>query len=198
MLAAAGLALVLTACAAAAIPSAAPSPTVAPTPLVTPDPHLEDPATADAILKAIAASGLPLSVSNAIGGDPRWPFVKRFNAAVDNWPLIVTEYKNRATLRAAIHWDRTKPVFDGNPPYTFIGLNILITFGPAAARATPPDANRQAEARQLIGVLDPLLWPIEERALIPLPSRTAMPARTPAASAASPKPGTTATSTSRP
>jgi hypothetical protein len=152
---------------------------VAPTPVVTPDPHLKDPATADAILKAIAASGLPLSVSNAIGGDPRWPFVKRFNAAIDNWPLIVTEYKDSATLRAAIHWNPAKPVFDGYPPYTFVGLNILITFGPAAAKATPPDANRQAEARQLIGVLDPLLWPLDARALIPLPSRTAMPSQTP-------------------
>jgi hypothetical protein len=198
MLATASLLLVLTACAAAAVPSSAPSPTVASTPVVTPDPHLKDPATADAILKAIATAGLPLSVSNAIGGDPRWPFVKRFNAAVDNWPLIVTEYKNSAILRAANHWDPTKPVFDGNPPYTFVGLNILITFGPAAAKATPPDANRQAEARQLIGVLDPLLWPLEERALIPLPSRTAMPAQTPAASAASPKPAKTAKPTTRP
>jgi len=181
----AGLALMLTAC-AASVPSSAPSPTVAPTPVITPNPHLTDPATADAIFSAIRSAGLPLSTSNAFAGAPNAPVVKRINAAVDNWPLIITQYQNMATLRAAVKWDPSKPPAAGSPPYAFVGLNIMVAFGPPSGKPVPPDASRQAQALRLVGALDPLLWPIQQRSVTPIPTATP-PAASPAPSAVKPK-----------
>jgi hypothetical protein len=184
------LAIGLTAC-ASSVPSTAPSPTVAPTPVITPDPHLTEPATADAVFGAIRLAGLPLSVTNAIGGDPNSPIVKQINAAVDNWPLVITQYKDGKTLRTAAKWDPAKPPGSGNPPYAFVGLNIMISFGPTAGVAAPPDANRQAEAQRIIDVIDPLLWPLEQRTVRPVPTRTSVPSTAPASSKpakATPKP----------
>jgi hypothetical protein len=189
--AAAVLALILTAC-AASVPSSAPPPTIAPTPVITPDPHLTDPATADAIFGAIRLAGLPLSITNATGGDPSSPIVKRINAAVDNWPLIITQYRNSATLRAAAKWDPTKPPAAGSPPYAFVGLNIMIAFGPSTGKPATPDATREAQAQELVDLIDPLLWPLEQQSVKPVPTRTAAPPTpTPAPSAkpkATPKP----------
>jgi hypothetical protein len=175
----------LTACASAA-PSSAPPPTVAPTPVITPNPHLTDPATADAIFSAIRSAGLPLSTSNAFAGAPNAAVVKRINAAVDNWPLIITQYKDTATLRAAVKWDPSKPPAAGSPPYAFVGLNIMVAFGPPAGKPVAPDASRQAQAQRLVGALDPLLWPLEQRSVKAIPTSTP-PAATPAPSAGKPK-----------
>jgi hypothetical protein len=183
--AAALLAVMLTAC-AASVPSSAPPPTVAPTPVITPNPHLTDPATADAIFSAIRSAGLPLSTSNAFAGAPNAAVVKRINAAVDNWPLIITQYKNTATLRAAVKWDPSKPPAAGSPPYAFVGLNIMVAFGPPSGKPVPPDASRQAQALRLVGAMDPLLWPIQQRSVTPIPT-SAPPAATPAPSAVKPK-----------
>jgi hypothetical protein len=188
------LALVLTAC-AASVPSVAPSPTATPTPVITPDPHLTEPATADAIFDAIRSSGLPLSTTNAINGDPGSPSVKRINAAIDNWPLVITQYRNSATLRATTKWDPTKPPDKVGPAYAFVGLNILIDFGPPSGTVRTPDATRLAQAQRLVDVLDPLLWPLELRSLTPLATHTpaaGTPTATPsAASEASSKPSVT-------
>ena len=170
----------LTAC-SASVPSSAPPPTIAPTPVITPDPHLSDPATADAIFDVIRRAGLPLSVTNATGGDPSSPIVKQINAAIDNWPLVISQYKNSATLRAAVKWTPGKPPPDGGPPYLFVGLNVLIAFGPSTGKPLSPDATRQAQAERLVEVIDPLLWPLEQRAVTPIPSRTAVAASPPAA-----------------
>jgi hypothetical protein len=188
------IAFTLTACAASA-PPPTPLPTVAPTPVVTPDPHLTDPASADAVVRAIGATGLPLSITNAIAGDASSPIVKRINAAVDNWPLVVTQYKNSAALRAAIKWDPTKAPAAGSPPYLFVGLNILISFGPTSGKPVAPDAARQAEAQRLVGALDPLLWPLEQRSTTPILTRTAPPpsAAPPSGPKATPKPSHKAT-----
>lgn len=186
------IAFTLTACAASA-PPPTPLPTVAPTPVVTPDPHLTDPASADAVVRAIGATGLPLSITNAIAGDASSPIVKRINAAVDNWPLVVTQYKNSAALRAAIKWDPTKAPAAGSPPYLFVGLNILISFGPTSGKPVAPDSARQAEAQRLAAALDPLLWPLEQRSITPILTRLA-PTPTPAPSTApkvTPKPKAT-------
>ena len=182
------VALMLTACSASA-PSATPPPTVAPTPVITPDPHLTDPATADAVFDVIRRAGLPLSVTNAIGGDASSPIVKQINAAIDNWPLVISQYRNGAALRAAVKWSPGKPPAAGSPPYVFVGLNVLIAFGPTTGKPQPPDATRQAQAERLVAVIDPLLWPIEQRSVTPVPSRTAVVASpTPAPPKSSPKP----------
>lgn len=180
------VALMLTAC-SASVPSSAPPPTVAPTPVITPDPHLTDPATADAVFDVIRRAGLPLSVTNATGGDPSSPIVKQINAAIDNWPLVISQYKNSATLRAALKWTPGKPPADGSPPYLIVGLNVLIAFGPTTGKPLPPDATRQAQATRLVAVIDPLLWPLEQRAVTPVPSRTAA-AATPTAAPSKPSP----------
>jgi hypothetical protein len=176
------MALVLTACGASA-PSASPPPTPAPTPSPTPDPHLADPATADAIFNSVRLAGLPLSITNAVGGDATSPMVKRINAAIDNWPLVITQFKSSATLRATVKWDPTKQPAAGSPPYVFVGLNIMIAFGPDGG--PPPDATRQAQAKRLIEIVDPLLWPLEQRSVTPIASRTAAPSS--AVPSASPK-----------
>ena len=179
------VAMTLTAC-AASVPSSVPPPTVAPTPVITPDPHLTAPASASAIFNVIRPAGLPLSITNTIGGDPNSPIITQINAAVDNWPLIITQYKNTATLRAAVKWDPSKPPAAGSPPYAFVGLNIMVAFGPPSGKPVPPDASRQAQALRLVGALDPLLWPIQQRSVTPIPTSTP-PAATPAPSAAKPK-----------
>jgi hypothetical protein len=165
------VAVMLVAC-SASVPSSAP-PTLAPTPVITPDPHLTDPATADAIFDVIRRAGLPLSVTNATGGDPSSPIVKQINAAIDNWPLVISQYKSNSTLRAAVKWTPGKAPAVGSPPYIFVGLNVLIAFGPTTGKPLPPDATRQAQAERLVQVIDPLLWPLEQRSVTPIQSRTA-------------------------
>jgi hypothetical protein len=183
------LAVMLTACGATA-PASAPPATVAPTPVITPDPHLTEPATADAIFNAIRSAGLNLSISNAIGGDPNSPIVKQINAAVDNWPLVIVQYKDGATLRAALKWDPKKPPGNGNPPYAFVGLNILVDFGPSIGKPAPPDSIREAQARALVAALDPLLWPLEQRSVTPIPTSTAIAVNPSPSTKASAKPST--------
>ena len=139
--------LLVTACGSAP-PSVAP-PTARPTPVITPDPHLTEPATADQIFVAIRVGDLPLNVNNATSGDPTSPIVKRINAAIGNWPLIITEFRSSAALREATKWDATKPPTQGNAPYTFVGLNILIEFGPITGVLAAPDADRQKQAKVL-------------------------------------------------
>jgi hypothetical protein len=177
------VALTLAAC-GSSVASPSPSPTVAPTPVITPDPHLTAPATADAVFNAIRKAGLPLSVTNA-SGVPNSPVVKRINAAIDNWPLIITQYKSTEVLRSTAKWDPKKPLDDASPAYAFVGLNIMVAFGPASGTVAVPDSNRQEQAQRLVDVLDPLLWPLEQRSITPIATKTpAAPAPTPAPSAA--------------
>src|SRR6476660_3649144 len=100
---------VLLSAAAAACGSPPPArvapPTAAPTVAITPNPHLTEPATADQIFTAIRVGDLPLAVTNATTGGPNSPVIKRINAQVGNWPLVITEYRSGATLRDALKWD---------------------------------------------------------------------------------------------
>jgi hypothetical protein len=176
------VALTLAAC-GSSVASPSPSATVAPTPVITPDPHLTAPATADAVFNAIRKAGLPLSVTNA-SSDPKLAIVKRINAAIDNWPLIITQYKSSELLRPSAKWDPTKPLDDASPAYVFVGLNIMVAFGPASGTVAVPDSNRQEQAQRLVDVLDPLLWPLEQRSITPIATKTPAPASTPAPSAA--------------
>lgn len=188
-LAAVGLAIVAAigvACGGNAPPSIAP-PTPVPTPVITPDPHLNEPATADQVFNALRLGHLPMSVNNATAGDPNSPMVKRINAALDNWPLVITEFRTSAQLRSVTKWDPTAPPGQGNPPYAFVGLNVLIEFGPVTGLLATPDATRQKEAMDIIALIDPLLWPLEQRAVVPIPTKTATPAAT-----ASPAPSVSA------
>ena len=179
------LALALCACSSPA-PSAAPA-SARPTSAITPDPHLTEPATADQVFTAIRVGDLPLSVNNATAGDPNSPIIKRINADIGNWPLVISEFRSSAALRESTGWDAATPPRQGDPPYSFVGLNVLIQFGPVTGPLQTPDSRRQDQARILVGLLDPLLWPIEQRSVVTLETRTVPPASAvPAGSAPSP------------
>jgi len=178
-----------TAACGSAVPSSAPAVTARPTPLITPDPHLTEPATADDVFNAIRSGKLPLTVNNATAGDPNSPVVKRINADIGNWPLIISQYRSSDLLRKTIKWNPAGPPAQGNAPYTFVGLNIVIQFGPTTGKLATPNATRQDQAERLIALVDPLLWPLEQRSVAPLTTKTPPPAAKPsAAPKKSPKP----------
>jgi hypothetical protein len=148
--------------------------------VITPDPHLTEPVTADQVFNAIRVGKLPLSVNNANAGGPGSPIVKQINAQVANWPLIITEYASSAALRKALKWDPTAGPRQGDPPYAWVAMNILVSFGPVTGKPTPPDDSRQEQARALVALIDPFLWPIEQRSMAPVPTKTIPPPESPA------------------
>jgi hypothetical protein len=180
---AAGLfALVVAACGSAAPASAPPTP--APTPTATPDPHLKEPVTADEIFLAFGKAGVTISAINANLGQGNPDIVKQINANIGGWPLRIIQYQSSAVLTRALAWTPGQPPHGDQAPYNFAGLNILVEYGPISARAPSlPDAGRQKDAAAIVGVLDPLLWPITQRSVQVIPSRTPMPAATPAPTA---------------
>jgi hypothetical protein len=186
----AAVVIALAACASPA-PSSAPPVTPRPTPVITPDPHLTEPATADEIFNAIRVGKLQLAVNNATAGDPNSPIVKRINATIANWPLIITQFRSSELLRETMKWDPATPPAQGNAPYTFVGLNIVIEFGPTTGKLATPDASRREQAERLVALVDPLLWPLEQRSVAPLATKTAPPPSgepSPATAAATAKP----------
>ena len=171
------------ACGTSAAESSVVPPTAPPTPAITPDPHLTEPATADQIFNAIRRGDLPLTVNNATAGDPSSPVIKQINAAVGNWPLIISEYRSSSLLRDTIGWDPAAEPKQGDAPYTWVGLNILVKFGPTTGHPTAPDDARQQQAKDLIGLIDPLLWPLQQRAVVPVPTKAGPSASSPAPAA---------------
>jgi hypothetical protein len=187
---AAGAAVAITIATGCGSPPAAPSsPSLRPTPVVTPDPHLTEPATADQIFGAIRVGDLPLLVNNATGGDPASPIAKKINAAIGDWPLVISEYRTSALLRSTTNWNPATPPVQGDPPFSFVGLNILVEFGPANSPLAAPSATRQEQAKGLLALIEPLLWPIEQRSIVPVPTRSAVPSSVPSgAASANPSP----------
>jgi hypothetical protein len=161
-------------------------PTPLPTPAITPDPHLTEPASADQIFDVLRAGGLPLTVTTATAGESTSPIVKRINLDIGNWPLVITEFRTSALLRETTYWDPTRPPVQGNAPYVFVGLNILIEFGPVTGLLAQPDATRQKQAEALVALIEPLIWPLEQRSVVPLTTRTALPASAAASASAAP------------
>jgi hypothetical protein len=156
-------------------PAASSAPSARPTPVVTPDPHLTEPATADQVFGAIRMGDLPLLVNNATAGGPASPIVKQINAAIADWPLVISEYRTSALLRETTLWDPAIPPVAGDPPYAFVGLNILVEFGPRNGGLVTPGATRQQQAEDLVALIEPLLWPLEQRSIVPVATRTAVP-----------------------
>ena len=170
--------LMVAACSSPPPPSAAP--TAAPTPVVTPDPHLTEPVTADAIYLDFGKGGVAITATNANLGQGNPDIVKQINATLKGWPLRITQYRSSAVLVRALDWKPGQPPGGSEAPYNFVGLNILIQYGPISARAPAvPDAGRQQDAAAIVAVLDPLLWPITQRSVVVIPSRTPIPAATP-------------------
>jgi hypothetical protein len=190
---AAGLSSVAVACGSPPAASGVPASDAAATPVVTPDPHLAEPATADQVFNAIRHGSLPLSVNNATAGGPNSPLIKQINAQVANWPLVISEYRTSSQLRELISWEPGTGPRQGDPPYTWVGMNIVVKFGPTTGIPAAPDAMRQEQAKALIGLIDPLLWPLEQRSMAPVPIKTAPPgAAAPAVSPPSAAPASAA------
>jgi hypothetical protein len=167
--------LIVAGCAPAAAASPPPSATAVPVPIVTPDPHLTAPVTADQIWAAIAAGHLNPVGNNALISEGS--ITKRINAELEGWTLRITAYSTAATMKAAKTWKSGAAPGVGEPPYTFAALNVIVEFGPTS-RATRPsqaDPEHQATAAQIVALLDPLLWPIEQHSVVAIPARTAAP-----------------------
>lgn len=153
-----------------ASPPPSASPTVRPTPVITPDPHLDDPATADAVFLALGAAGLRLIANNAIGGTDDSPLVKRINATFLGWPLAVSEYRTSAALAKLTDWPSDVRPDQGQPPVTIVGLNILIEWGPTTGSEPPAPSGPQVQGlRDLAATLDVLLSPLRARSVVTVP-----------------------------
>jgi hypothetical protein len=147
-------------------PSSA-APTVRPTPTATADPHLADPATADEVYHALAASGLRIAAVNANGGDA--PLVKQINATYAGWPLAVAQYSSTAALTKLLGWKDGQKPGRGEAPVAIAGSNILVTWGPRTGAKPPRPDPRQLDALEaLTAAMDRLLWPLQTRSVIPL------------------------------
>ncbi len=181
------LTTIVVACGGSNTPS--PSASAAPTPVVTPDPHLAEPVTADQIFIVLGAAKLGITANTASAGSGGSGIVKLIDADVGNWPLRITQYSSSAVLRRALAWKPGDKPGGEEAPYNIAGENILIQYGPISARApSAPDSKRQELAAQIIGILDPLLWPLTQRSVVLVPSRTPEPTAAPSAPAASAKP----------
>jgi hypothetical protein len=173
------LALAVAGCGPAAAASAPPTPV--PTPVITPDPHLTAPVTADDIFRDFGKGGLKITSTNANLGMGNPAIVKQINANLGGWPLRITQYVSASVMTKALDWQPGQPPGANETPYAFAALNILIQFGPTSTHPpTTPDAGRQKDAASIVALLDPLLWPIAQRSVVAIPSRTPTPAATPA------------------
>ncbi len=172
------------ACGGSATPSGAPS--ALPTPVITPDPHRREPVTADDIFLALGSAKLGIRANNANSGQGNPVIVKQINADIGNWPLQITQYRSAADLHKALDWKPGSKPVRNETPYAFAGLNVLVEYGPVSSAATPkaPDDTRQALAAQIVGVLDPLLWPLDQHSVLAIPSKTPEPTPAPTVSAA--------------
>ncbi len=171
-------------------PTPTPRPAPSPTPTPTPDPHLTEPAAAEAIFRALSAAGLRVVSNNAVTGAPGQEPRLRINATYANWPLVIHEYSSGAALRRSGFRPGARPTI-GQAPFNLAGLNILVEFGPHAKNRNepPPEPAFREAALALIDVLDPLIGPLEQMSIEPLPLPTLTPL--PGQSGPSPAPGLT-------
>lgn len=156
------------------------------TPLVspTPDPHLTDPASVDEVIRKLAVSGLRITPNNATSGRNGEP-VKSVNATFEGWPLSISQYTSATALRTTGGFNPDKGPAGGDATYTIVGLNILIEYGPAIHTKSdpPPETRYRTSAMRLVEYLHPLLGPLEQVTVDPLPLPGGDTSAKPAASA---------------
>jgi hypothetical protein len=196
--------LVVAACLVMACGSGAPSVAVVtaaptPTPSPTPDPHLVAPANADDVYLGLRAAGLAITSNTANTGGPNHDPVKEIEATYDGWPLSIGQYRSVASLETATKWAPGDRPGINEAPIEFMGLNILVRWGPISTVPTPriPDGPQLASAEKLRAALDRLLSPLMTRTIVTLPGAGSPPSASPAASTppkatAKPKPKPTA------
>ena len=148
--------------------------TVKPTPYVfpTPWPPMIAPAVADDVYLALLADNLSITPNAANAGkDP----VKTIDATYDGWPLAILQYRTVDSLKAASKGKPGAKPGKGEAPIEFIGLNILIKWGPitSAVPSATLDDRHVAAAVTLRDKLGRLLAPLASRTIIELPPASA-------------------------
>jgi hypothetical protein len=164
-------------------PSGSPSPNGSGGSVATPDPHLAAPVSVDQLYRMLGAAGIhitPNTASKGANGEP----IKRIVGTYRDWPIVLSQYSSNAALRTEAKFDPKVPPVRGEAPYIVEGLNILVEFGPRITNdqsPAPPPEDKTAAMIALVKVLDPLLGPLSQRSVVPLPQIG--PAETPAPSA---------------
>jgi len=152
-------------------PSAPPaSPTAVAPPAATPVAHLSEPVKADSVYRALLAAGLRIVPNNASTGGPGNEPVKRINATYAGWPLSISQFTSAATLMAATDWKAGARPGQGESSVAFMGLNILVEWGPTTGtEPKTPDDRQLAAAEALHQALDPLVSPMSARTIVAIP-----------------------------
>ncbi len=184
------LAVLAAACGGAASP--APSPAPSPTPTPTPNPHLSEPASVDAVFTYLTGIGGLRIVANTASVGVNGVPSKVIDATYAGWPLTLSQFASHAQLVAATKFNPKDRTQVGDAPYSIVGLNILVEYGPRSGRTgvTPPDHAYVTSAIALATVLDQLLGPLAQRSVQPiaLPTQPPAPGASPAAPSGSAKP----------
>ena len=175
-------------------PSTSAAPNTSAGPVVTPDPHLAEPVSVDALYRMLGAAGIHITPNTASKG-PNGEPIKRILGTYRDWPIALSQYSSNAALRTKARFDPKIPPLRGEAPYIVEGLNILVEFGPRITNSQtpePPPEDKRVAMIALVAVLDPLLGPLSQRSVVPLPlngpAETVAPAASPSATAkASPK-----------
>jgi hypothetical protein len=160
------------------------------TPVVTPDPHLAAPAKVDDVFRLMGSAGIKIIPNTASEGTTGEP-IKRITATYADWPLVMTQYSSESALRRVAKFDPTERPKKGEAPYIVAGMNILVEYGPRNtndASPQPADATHEKALLALVAALDPLLGPLSQRSVrpIPLPGSPAPASEAPASASASP------------
>jgi len=166
-------------------PATTPGPSELAPPVVTPDPHLQEPVTADQIYRILYAARLGMTCPNADLGDGDSGIVKQINCSIGGWPLRITQFSSGTALDRSLDWVSGQAPAGDEPPYAWAALNVAVEYGPISARApSDPPAARQQMASQIVGILDPLLWPLRQHSVVAIPARTPEPTPAPSVSTA--------------
>jgi len=161
-----GLALLVAACGTSA---ATPTPPPSPIPTPTPDPHLTEPASIADVFKALNAAGLRITANNADSGGSSGEPLRRVNATYDSWPLIMSEFSSSAALAASSGFVAGATPTRDDAPFSLVGLNILVEYGPHAKNDNDvPDQRFRESAQRLADAMDPLLGPLAQSSIAPL------------------------------
>jgi hypothetical protein len=167
----AAVALALVVASACGGATATPEPAGSSGPVITPDPHLSEPVSIDALYRMLGSAGIRITPNTASKG-PHGEPVKRIVGTYRDWPIVLSQYSSHAKLTAEANFDVKVPPGRGEAPYIIGGLNILIEFGPRitndASPAPPPD-DKQKAMMALVNFLDPLVGPLSQRSVVPLP-----------------------------
>ncbi len=173
------LGVFVTACGGGSASAPPVSATPVPTPASTPIAPLTAPVKADAIYQAMVRAGLRIAPNNASTGGPGHEPVKRINATYAGWPLAISQFATADSLLAATNWKAGASPASGEPPIAFLGMNILVQWGPTTGSSpAKPDDRQLAAAAALHAALDPLVSPLAARTIVPVPG--VVPAATPA------------------